>query len=220
MKLSPRLECVANFVQSGARIADIGTDHALIPIYLMLNNKIQYAVASDINSGPLEKAKINIAKYNMEDKIKLRLASGLNGIGDNEADTAIIAGMGGELISAIISQNIPKSIETLIMQPMSNAHELRKAIFSRGFTISREMLAAEKNKIYLVICAKRGLSEAWNERDCRISPLLKNDPLYQMFIKKELKKINNAINQLIAGDDKNALYEFIKFKNWFEEELQ
>ncbi|MBR2471176.1 MAG: SAM-dependent methyltransferase, partial [Clostridia bacterium] len=107
MNLTVRLKTVADLAGKSVSLADIGTDHAYIPIYLMQKGLISKAVAADINKGPLERADKNIRKAGLSDKIVLRQSDGLDNIKDNEAETVVIAGMGGEIISHMLEKPKP-----------------------------------------------------------------------------------------------------------------
>ena len=137
--LSKRLSAAASFVSDGAIVADIGTDHAYIPINLILSGKASYVIASDVNEGPIAIAKENIEKYGVADKITVRVANGLDGIEQYKPDNILICGMGGELIVNILkaSEYIKNSSVKLILQPMTSIKELREYL-SDGFLITNE----------------------------------------------------------------------------------
>ena len=99
VKLTDRLLKIASLVDNGKRIADIGTDHGYIPVYLLNQNKIQYAILGDVNKGPLENARKEVTRNKLQDKVDLRLGSGIEVLKENEVDEIIIAGMGGMLIN-------------------------------------------------------------------------------------------------------------------------
>ena len=154
-KLSPRLLAAAGFVRPMAVVADIGTDHAYLPIYLCGIGRIRSAVASDINEGPVERAKINITSHSLAKKIAVCHTDGLRGIETYAPTDIVICGMGGELIAEIISGaewTKNKSIR-LILQPMTHADKLRKFLCDEGYLIVDEALAREE-KIYQIICAE------------------------------------------------------------------
>jgi tRNA (adenine22-N1)-methyltransferase len=154
-KISKRLEAAASFVRRDARIADIGTDHAYLPIYLCNLGKIRGALASDINEGPVARAKINIASYHLGKKISVLRTDGLSGVESFSPDDIVICGMGGELICSIIDAaewTKNKKIR-LILQPMTHAEKLRAYLISNGFSIVGETILKE-DKIYQIICAE------------------------------------------------------------------
>ena len=154
-KISKRLCTAASYVRNGAVVADIGTDHAYLPIYLALNGIIKEAYASDINQGPIERANENIKKYNLENVIHTRLAPGLDGIEKSMATDIVICGMGGELIVKIIenSEYSKKQGIRLILQPMTHVALVRKYLQNGYFTVA-ENVVCEDGKIYQVICAE------------------------------------------------------------------
>ncbi len=154
-KLSPRLLAAAGFVRPMATVADVGTDHAYLPIYLCKTGHIRSAVASDINEGPVERAKINIASHSLSKKIAVRHTDGLSGIEAYSPTDIIICGMGGELIAEIISKaEWTKNRDIrLILQPMTHADKLRKYLCEQGYLIIDEALAKEE-KVYQIICAE------------------------------------------------------------------
>lgn len=155
IKLSKRLRTAASYVRSGAFVADIGTDHAYLPIYLVLNEIAVKALASDINEGPILKARENISRYGLGDKISTQIAGGLDGIESFSPTDIVICGMGGELIAKIIdaSSYAKKEGVRLILQPMTCATELREYLLD-GFCIVDESIVCEDGKIYQIICAE------------------------------------------------------------------
>ena len=173
IKTDARLETAMSFIRNGAVVADIGTDHGYIPIYLVKNRLSPFAYAADVNVQPLEKAKTNAEKYGVGDKISFHLSDGLHFIDEGKTDPEypvsdiVICGMGGELIAKIIgeSEYAKQGGITLILQPMSRADKLRKYLAENGFGVLGERLCTAAGKIYTVICAEydgaeRTLSEA------------------------------------------------------------
>ncbi len=154
-KISKRLCTAASLVRDGAVVADIGTDHAYLPIYLALNGKIKSAIASDINEGPIERAKENIHKYNLEEVIQTRVKPGLEGIEKFEPTDIVICGMGGELIVKILeaSQYVRNKNVRLVLQPMTTAKELREYL-QDGFSTIAEKIVFEDNKVYQILCVQ------------------------------------------------------------------
>ncbi len=158
LKLNPRLAKIAELVPKCKSLADIGTDHAYIPIYALLSQKTQFAIASDINKGPVERARANAKLFGLEDKLSLRFGAGLETIAPNEAEVIVIAGMGGILIGDILENSVPVTMTAkhLILQPMTAAKELREYLCERNFTINTEVLVAEEDKIYNIFCVTVG----------------------------------------------------------------
>lgn len=155
-KLSERLSAALFFVRQGSSVADIGTDHAYLPIYLAENGYSQRILASDINDGPCERARVNINEHGLSDIIKVRRCNGLSGIEDFAPDDIIIFGMGGELIISILNGcgYIKKKGIRLILQPMTSAAELYIWLCTNGFDIIGEEYITEASKHYRVICAQ------------------------------------------------------------------
>lgn len=153
MEISLRLKTIANMVDKCECVADIGTDHGYIPIYLVKNDICNKAIASDINKGPVEKAKFNVKLESMQDKIQCRLGGGLITIKPEEVQGIVIAGMGGNLIRDIIEEGIDvfKKAKFIVLQPVQNPEVLREYIYKKGYKIIDEELCIEDNKLYEII---------------------------------------------------------------------
>jgi len=203
MKLSKRLQTIADFVKKGAVVADIGTDHAHIPIYLIKNNIISKAYACDINAGPLEKAKENINYYGVKN-IELRLSNGLEKLKTDEADTFIIAGMGGELIIDILDrgQGFFDKKNTFILSPHTKIEEVRNYLLRKGLKILKEDMCIDEGKFYTVMEAVYiGKTFSYTKGELLFGKYLidnKNTVLFE-YLKKEKQKYLN----IIAGDGIN-----------------
>lgn len=192
LKLSPRLEAVASFVRENARLCDVGTDHAYMPVRLIQSGRIRSAIASDVLEGPLRHAEETVAAYGMRDSIRLNLGNGLEGLETEGVTDIVIAGMGGELIAEILSaaEWVRSPDIRLILQPMTKQDELRRFLCKNGFAITEETLAEEGRRIYQVICASydgilRELSPL--ELLCGSGELRKDGRLTEKFL-KELQK--------------------------------
>ena len=198
MKLSKRLQTIADFVKKGAVVADIGTDHAHIPIYLIKNNIISKAYACDINKGPLEKAKENINYYGVKN-IELRLSNGLEKLKTGEADTLIIAGMGGELITDILERGriFFDAERKLILSPHTKTDEVRKYLLSNGFEITKEDMCIDEGKFYTVMEAVYiGKTFSYTNGELLFGKYLidnKNPVLFE-YLKKEKQKYLSIIS--------------------------
>lgn len=203
--MTPRLYAIASMVPQGAFFADVGTDHAYLPIYLAENNLIFHAVAADINRGPLLRAKGNIKKYNLEEKIDTCLSDGFEELDGNSFDTASIAGMGGILIARIL-EKAPRG-KLYILQPMRDAHFLRAYLSSNGFELVDEKLAEEGNKIYTVIAVRDGQG-VLSEKELYLGKLLKKDPLFEKFRTRLSNKYKKKYEGLkLSSADKTAEIE-------------
>ena len=155
-KINDRLLTAIHFVRNGKRFADIGTDHAYLPIYLITQGIISTAIAADINKGPLEKADENIAKYGLNSQISTVLCDGLAKIDSNSVDDIAIFGMGGELIVKIIDEAnwLKDTDKRLILQPMTHTEKVREYLAKNGYKIIDETLSRDRGKIYQTICAE------------------------------------------------------------------
>ena len=156
MKLTDRLLTIANLVTKGKRVADIGTDHGYIPVYLLNKGHVDFAILADVNKGPLENARNEVRHNNLTDKVNLRLGSGIEVLNENEVDEVIIAGMGGILISELLEakKSVAHNLDKLILQPMQAQDELRKYLLNNGYEILDEVLVKEDFRIYEIIVAK------------------------------------------------------------------
>lgn len=154
-KLSKRLQCAASFVRSGAFVADVGTDHAYLPIALCLNGKIRGGVVSDIHKGPIQRATEHIWMWHLEDRLTPILCDGLGAVERYFPEDILILGMGGELIADILARApfVKRTGIRLILQPMTHPEALRRFLLQEGFSIVGESLVKEE-KIYQVICAE------------------------------------------------------------------
>lgn len=150
VRLSKRLTALAELVTEGTRLADIGTDHGYIPIYLCLQGRISSAIAMDINEGPLERAREHISEYGLSSRIESRLSDGLKELRPGEADTILIAGMGGGLVVKILSEGgqAITGTEELILQPQSEIAKVRQYLREHGFGIADEDMVEEDGKFY------------------------------------------------------------------------
>jgi len=154
-QLSKRLMAVANLVTAqgkpySKRVADVGCDHAYVSIYLVENGIADYCLAMDINEGPLERARKNIAVHGLEDRIETRLGAGLSQVRPGEVDTVLMAGMGGILTRDILRENvqISGSLQEWVLQPQSDIWLVRRYIREAGFRIEEEDIVKEDGKYY------------------------------------------------------------------------
>lgn len=152
--LDGRLQAAADFVTPGGRVADIGTDHGYLPVWLAGTGKISSAIAADINEGPLQSAAANIAAEGLAGKIETRLTDGLAGIDLSDVTDIVVAGMGGMLIAEILEKELPLAGKNLILQPMTQAPFLRRWLCENGFAILAETPAEAGGKFYTVLNAR------------------------------------------------------------------
>ena len=176
LELSPRLMALARQVPTGARVADIGTDHAYLPVWLIRHGIVPEAIAADLREGPLARG-IEVARQweVPEGRISFRCCDGLAGLTSHEVDTIVIAGMGGETIAHILTET-PWSRDPgllYLLQPMSSVPELRRFLTEEGFSIEEEIYAQEEDKLYVIFRVRPGdtraytLGEQWLGRQSR-----------------------------------------------------
>ena len=192
--LDNRLSACASLVRKNARLADIGTDHAYLPVWLISQGIIKDAIASDINKSPLEMGKATAEKYNVQ-SIQFRLGSGIDTVTaeDNITDI-VVAGMGGEIISDIVcSSPIAKNKGlNIILQPMTKSEELIKNLYKNGFEITAQKCAVSNNKCYTIIKARyRGKSVDVQEEFCYLGKLDLKDEKSIRFINQHIKHLEN-----------------------------
>ena len=202
MKLTDRLLKIASLVTKGKKVADIGTDHGYIPVYLLNKGHVDFAILADVNKGPLENARSEVRHNNLNDKVDLRLGSGIEVLNENEVDEVIIAGMGGILISELLEakKNVAHSLDKLILQPMQAQDELRKYLLNNGYEILDEVLVKEDFRIYEIIIAKYTgkNTEVKNEIYYEIgNKLIENkDELLSELVNKKIKSYQSIIAKL------------------------
>lgn len=202
MKLTNRLLKIASLVSENKRLADIGTDHGYIPVYLLNEGRIDFAILADINKGPLENARREVKRNKLEDKVDLRLGSGIEVLKKGEVDEVIIAGMGGILIGELLEANkeVAHSVDKLILQPMQAQEELRQYLLNNGYEILDECLEKEDFRLYEIIVAKYTGKNTHLEDNIYYEvgkKLIENkDELLVAFIENKIKKYNNIISKL------------------------
>lgn len=194
LKISSRLQTVASLVPEGSRLADIGTDHAYIPIYLYLQNRIPSAIAMDIGNGPLERAKEHILLYGCGDNITTRLSDGLNALSPGEADCIVIAGMGGGLVIHILEtgQKAAMAAEKLVLQPQSEIPKVRKYLAEHGYVADAEEMVHEDGKYYpmMRVSYQPGGTGSADETEFLYGKglLCRKHPVLLSYLKKERKQ--------------------------------
>jgi len=203
-KLSKRLETVAKFVPTGAVVADIGSDHAYLPCYLIHRGIASYAVAGEVVKGPYESAVGQVQKEGLSEKIKVRLANGLAAVEkDDHVDTITIAGMGGPLIVSILEKHPEKlqGVTRLILQPNIHAKVIREWALAHNWAILDEEILEEDDKIYEILVLQRSQMEL-TELEILVGPKLMQRKS-ATFIKKWTREKENwqRVLQSIEGAD-------------------
>ncbi|WP_051276404.1 tRNA (adenine(22)-N(1))-methyltransferase [Desulfovirgula thermocuniculi] len=186
--LTKRLAAVAAFVPPGAVVADVGTDHALLPVYLVESGICPHAIATELNDGPYRHAFANICRYGLEEKISLRQGDGLAPLCPGEADVVVLAGMGGRSIVRILSSSpeVLAATRRLILQPMTDVGELRSWLADNGWRLVDEDLVEEEGRLYPVIVAEPGREEVSDPFLLEVGPRLveKGHPLLPDYLER------------------------------------
>lgn len=200
IKLDSRLRAVASLVRKGSVVADIGTDHAYLLCHLIQNGICPRGIAADIGKGPLKNAEITVIACNLSDKVEIILSDGLKSLHENCADDIVIAGMGGILISEILSDVkwICSNKIRIIAQPMTHAEVLRKFFVSNGFEISEEKTATDGKHYYCTMAATYiGKTEEKDDSYYYIGELLSNtDDITKAYINKLLFTLEKKLKAL------------------------
>lgn len=208
IKLSNRLQTLASYVSKGANIADIGTDHGYIPVWLAQMGNVNKIVAADINKGPLEHAKRTAEEYGVSDIINFRLCSGLNFADSTEYDTVIIAGMGGELIASILeAAPWTKHNTTLILQPNTKIQDLVEWLIQNGYSIQHTKLVKEAGKYYQILIVCGGSDHIIeNESNRLIHPLYfkLRDQLLPEYIDHLIDRYKHAEQGMLTAKQESA----------------
>ncbi len=207
LKLSPRLKTAAELVREGSRLADIGCDHGYIPVFLAENGIISYAVASDINEGPLSSCKALVEEMEI-DIIDCRLSDGLKNIACDEIDDILIAGMGGELIVNILSDCLYIKKKHLIINPMTHPELVRKWLYNNGFVINNDIIVEDSNHYYSVFDADYKAEFSAHKREDYYLGNIKDFSNKEYFI----HLLNYLNNKQKGGEDYSDIISAIKEK--------
>lgn len=217
-QLGPRLALCAKLVRRGDKVADVGTDHGYLPIWLLKSGWIKSAVALDINPGPLESARHNGKRYGLGREISYRLSDGLEKICPEEADDIVIAGMGGELILRIIEETpwLKDPDKLLVLQPMSSVPELRIGLRELGFQILVEQAVWDAGKVYSAFSASYiGEKPETNSLYPYLGNLQPGAPCVELYAQKVLRELSNQaagaahLGEKARGKELQALMDAI-----------
>lgn len=202
LTLQPRLRAIADLVPAGCRLADVGTDHGYIPAALLLEGRISGAIASDIGKEPLEHAARTARQWGVADRMELRLCDGLWDIAPGEADTVVIAGMGGDNIVEILAA-APWTREgtLLLLQPMSRAETLRRWLPENGYAALAEALVLDKGTIYPILSVRGGGMPPATDAQAYGGFLLAEDPLWGPYLEDRILRLRKAAAGLARARD-------------------
>lgn len=200
VKLDPRLSSVAALVRRGSRVADIGTDHAYLPVFLLQSGASPSAVAADLREMPLENAKKTVEFYSLTEKIKTVLSDGLDRIDPDCCDDIVIAGMGGLLITELLSRAewLKNPRFRLVLQPMSHAEDLRRFLFENGFEIVEERCSKDGRHYYCAMAAEyRGKKLSFSPALPYVGAIdLKGDEITLTYLQKQLSRLEKRRSAL------------------------
>lgn len=215
-KLSRRLEAVASYVPQGARLADVGSDHAYLPLFLVEQGRIDFAIAGEVVQGPYQSALQNVEQTGQTDKIAVRLANGLAAVElADQVTTVTIAGMGGRLIAEILEAGKDKlgTVERLVLQPNNREDDVRHWLVANGFQLVAEEILEENDKIYEILVAEKGNVDLTADQ-LRFGPYLleEQSATFQKKWLKELDKLTYALEQvpLERQADRSAISQKIQ----------
>ena len=196
MELSKRLQAVADLVTEGASVADIGTDHGYIPIYLIEHNIAGKVIALDINRGPLERARMHVVGHGLKGKIETRLSDGLEKVLPGEVDTMIAAGMGGGLVIKILTEGYPvvEILDTMILQPQSEIGKVRRFLNEHNLQITEENMVEEEE---YTIC-----EYTYGKR-----LLLEHHPVLKKYLDREMQIKESVFQQLFKHQNSASAAE-------------
>lgn len=215
-KLSRRLEAVASYVPQGARLADVGSDHAYLPLFLVEQGRIDFAIAGEVVQGPYQSALQNVEQAGQSDKISVRLANGLAAVElTDQVSTVTIAGMGGRLIADILEAGKDRlvSVERLVLQPNNREDDVRRWLVANDFQLVTEEILEENDKIYEILVAEKGNVDLTADQ-LRFGPYLleEQSSTFQKKWLKELDKLTYALEQvpLERQADRSAISQKIQ----------
>lgn len=193
--LSPRLSAIAGLIPPGARVIDVGTDHALLPVYLAQTGKAAHVWASDIRPGPLSAARSLVARTGTGNTVELRLTDGLSGFSRADGDTVVIAGMGGETMASILSAApwVCGGVK-LILAPQTKQDALRRFLAEKGFAIESEHLVQDAGRIYPFFIAGAGQAPEYTPAEWHTGLLTQISvrPLFEKYLEILITKASAA----------------------------
>ncbi|RHV65947.1 SAM-dependent methyltransferase [Clostridium sp. OM02-18AC] len=219
MKLSDRLERIAAQAAEVTEgyVADVGTDHGFVPIRLIESGKVKHVIAMDVRKGPLARAREHVREFGMEDQIETRLSDGLKELKPGEADTVIIAGMGGELMLRILRDgaHMHASVKHYVLSPQSELSAFRHGLEQLGFAIQKEQMLVEDGKYYVIMHVSPGTMHYEHAYEYRYGADLirKKDPILQEFLERELTQGEELLVHLSQAKTEGAKKRAESLKN-------
>ena len=202
-KIDRRLLAAASFVRRGAVFADIGTDHAYLPVFLVSSGLVERAFAADINRGPLDRADENIALSGLAGQIETRLTDGLCGLEGLSITDIAICGMGGDLMADILDRAPWAKKASLVVQPMSKQERLRRYLRDNGYTIAEERLVYEEHRLYTLMRIEEGAYEGGDH--LLWSTAMESDPLFSDYIRALRSRFQRQFDGSGSEEDRRML---------------
>ena len=204
MILSERLLAVAGMITPGLPVADVGCDHAYLPIYLARENISPHIIACDINAGPIIRAQENVDDVDMGDRIDIRQGDGLSVITPGEVESVVLAGMGGKLMIRILTEgaDVLRDATEIILEPQSEVAQLRRFLQDSHYRIISENMVCEEDKFYPVIKAVHGTMDWDKEVFFRYGKILlrEENPVLHEFLLIEKEYLGNLLRQLSENE--------------------
>ena len=208
MKLSQRLQAIADLVDKGSCVGDIGTDHGQLPCYLVEEGIALRVVAADINALPLAGAQKRITELGLDAQISTRLGNGLSILEPGEVEVVTISGMGGSLMTDILhaGETVVSALKQLVLQPNLAAHLLRRWALENEWHIEQEKLLYEEGRYYVVLALRPGAGAQLSEAELWLGPQLiaARDPLLSAFVRKEWQAERIILEQVTRSDSDEA----------------
>ncbi|MBR6329494.1 MAG: SAM-dependent methyltransferase [Lachnospiraceae bacterium] len=201
IKLSKRLEAICRLLEKTGTLADIGCDHGYISVYAIQSGRADHCIAMDLRQGPLERADENIKKYSLEDKIETRLSDGADALVPGEADSAVIAGMGGMLMEEILTRGheVFSAMEQLVLQPQSDMEHFRSFLAQTGYKVEAEDIVIEEGKFYPMMRARfTGKSYIPDSQQLSYGYMLPKTggEVMRLYLENERQKLETALGRL------------------------
>ncbi|VBB06067.1 s-adenosyl-l-methionine-dependent methyltransferase [Lucifera butyrica] len=217
LKISERLMAIASFVPPGAAVADIGTDHAYLPVYLIQQKIAPRLVAGDLHTGPFRAAQNIVKQHSLTDRISLRQGDGFTIISPYEVDVAVIAGMGGSTMLHILTARpeVVASLSHLILQPMIGAGEVRQWLAANGWKLTQETLVKEDGRLYEILVAEKGLMDPIEPVLYEVGPLLwrRRHPLLREHMELLLGQWEKVLTQMNGSKEAVLTVKYYELLN-------
>ncbi len=208
LNLSQRLLALARLVPRGARVADIGTDHAFLPCYLVKEGIASFVIGVDVHEGPYQAACRTVKAYNVAEQVEIRRGNGMTVLQPGEVDVVIIAGMGGSTSRDILekSPRVVEKLKKMIFQPMNGAEVVRRWLAEHGWVITGEDIIYEDKRFFVVIAVEKGEQTPLTEEEITYGPLLikQKHPLLEEVLQKDVEAMQEILKQLAKSQNQES----------------